>query len=246
MMRLQGLATDAQLLGAVDSDPDAFARFYERHETVVMGYLMRRVRDPEAAADLAAEVFAAALESASRCQAAGATAVPWLLTIAHNTMISSLRRGRVEDAARRRMGMFGIIELREESLRRIDRLVVGDAWHGGGQRRRVHLRGRDRLAAVAEAFNVLGPLGAGLSSRFTTRRRQRDAIVGAFVAAVCELGGPIRDSGACGTMVDHAILPRSSMIRAGVLRTRARFSRKAQAVFGTGCRLQAVQSREAS
>jgi RNA polymerase sigma-70 factor (ECF subfamily) len=24
--------------------------------------------------------------------------------------------------------MFGIIELREESLRRIDRLVVGDAW----------------------------------------------------------------------------------------------------------------------
>jgi DNA-directed RNA polymerase specialized sigma24 family protein len=66
MVRLRRLASDAQLLASTDSDPEAFARFYERHEVLVVGYLMRRVRDPETAADLTAEVFAAALESASR------------------------------------------------------------------------------------------------------------------------------------------------------------------------------------
>jgi RNA polymerase sigma factor (sigma-70 family) len=128
MVRLRGLATDAQLLASVDSDPDEFARFYERHETVVIGYLMRRVRDPETAADLTAEVFAAVFEGASQYRPAGGTAVPWLLAIAHNTLVSSLRRGRVEDAARRRVGMLEVIELRPDSMRRVDQLVVGDAW----------------------------------------------------------------------------------------------------------------------
>jgi len=128
MMRLRGLATDAQLLAAADLDPDAFTGFYERHETLVIGYLMRRVRDPDAAADLTAEVFAAAFEAAKRYQPVGETAAPWLLAIAHNTLVSSLRRGQVEDAARRRVGMLEVIELRPESIRRIDQLVEGDAW----------------------------------------------------------------------------------------------------------------------
>jgi RNA polymerase sigma factor (sigma-70 family) len=128
MVRLRGPTTDAQLLAAADSDPDAFARFYERHETLLMGYFRRRVADPETAADLAAEVFAAALDAASRYRPGGATAVAWLLTIAHNTLVSSVRRGRVEDAARRRVGMLEVIELGSESLRRVDRLVEGDAW----------------------------------------------------------------------------------------------------------------------
>jgi RNA polymerase sigma factor (sigma-70 family) len=128
MVRLRGLATDAQLLASADFDPDAFARFYERYETLVIGYLMRRVGDPEVAADLTAEVFAAALEAASRYRPAGASAAPWLLAIAHNTLVSSLRRGRVEDAARRRVGMLEVIELRPDSMRRVDHLVEGDAW----------------------------------------------------------------------------------------------------------------------
>jgi RNA polymerase sigma factor (sigma-70 family) len=54
--------------------------------------------------------------------------VPWLLAIAHNKLVSSLRRGRVEDAARRRVGMLEVIELRPESMRRVDHLVQGDTW----------------------------------------------------------------------------------------------------------------------
>jgi RNA polymerase sigma factor (sigma-70 family) len=121
-------ATDAQLLASTESDPDAFARFYERHETVVVGYLMRRVRDPEAAADLTTEVFASALEAAGRYRPSSASAVPWLLTIAHNALVSSVRRGQVEDQARQRIGMLEVIELRPESMRRIEQTVTGDAW----------------------------------------------------------------------------------------------------------------------
>jgi RNA polymerase sigma factor (sigma-70 family) len=128
MVRLRVSTTDAQLLAAADCDPEAFARFYRRHEKVVIGYLMRRVRDPEAAADLTAEVFASALHAAARYRPTGETAVPWLLAIAHNTLVSSLRRGQVEDVARRRVGMLEVIELRPESMRRVEQTVAGDAW----------------------------------------------------------------------------------------------------------------------
>ena len=127
-MRLRTSTTDAQLLAATDSDPEAFARFYRRHEKVVIGYLMRRVRDPEVAADLTAEVFAAALDAAARYRPRGETAVPWLLAIAHNTLVSSVRRGQVEDVARRRVGMNEVIELRLDSMRQVEQTVAGDAW----------------------------------------------------------------------------------------------------------------------
>jgi RNA polymerase sigma factor (sigma-70 family) len=128
MVRLRRFSSDAQLLASTDSDPEAFARFYERHEVLVVAYLMRRVRDPETAADLTAEVFAAALESASRYRPVGDTAVPWLLAIAHNTLVSSLRHGRVEEAARHRVGMLEVVTLGAESVRRIEQTVAGDAW----------------------------------------------------------------------------------------------------------------------
>ena len=55
----------------------------------------------------------------------GAPASAWLIGIARNTLFSSLRRSRVEDRARRRLGMEPI-ELGEELLDRIER-IGGDA-----------------------------------------------------------------------------------------------------------------------
>jgi DNA-directed RNA polymerase specialized sigma24 family protein len=46
---------------AARSDPEAF---YRRHAVPVLGYLVRRTRDPELGADLTAETFASALGSA--------------------------------------------------------------------------------------------------------------------------------------------------------------------------------------
>lgn len=89
---------------------------------------MRRTRDAELAADLTAEVFAAALGAAEGYQAVGESAAPWLFTIASNVLVSSVRRGRVEEGARRQLGMLKAIELQERSLERLEQMVVGDAW----------------------------------------------------------------------------------------------------------------------
>jgi hypothetical protein len=58
--------TDEALLLAARTDAEAFTRFYRRHATPVLGYLVRRTRDPELGADLTAETFACALEGLTR------------------------------------------------------------------------------------------------------------------------------------------------------------------------------------
>ena len=116
---------DDQLLARSARDPAAFGTFYERHERLVLGFCMRRVGDPELAADLAAETFAAALVGARRYRAGGAPASAWLVGIARNVLASSVRRSQVEDRARRRLGMEPIA-LDDELLARIERLG-GDA-----------------------------------------------------------------------------------------------------------------------
>ena len=127
-MRFRPPASDAQLLASATSDPDAFTVFYERYEAAVLGYLLRRTRDPELAADLTAEVFAAAFGAAARYRPAGATAAGWLFTIASNTLVTSLRRGQVEEAARRRMGMLKAVELHDDHLDRVQRELMDDEW----------------------------------------------------------------------------------------------------------------------
>jgi RNA polymerase sigma-70 factor (ECF subfamily) len=71
--------------------------------------LRRRVSEPELAFDLAAETFAAALLSAGRYRVSAGPATAWLLGIAHNKLLESLRRGRVEAAARRKLRLEPIV-----------------------------------------------------------------------------------------------------------------------------------------
>jgi RNA polymerase sigma-70 factor (ECF subfamily) len=83
-------ATDDELLGAIASrDAQAFTVFYRRHLPVTLAYLMRETRDPELAADLAAEVFAAVLLTANRYLDHGLTATPWVIGIARNKLLMS-------------------------------------------------------------------------------------------------------------------------------------------------------------
>ena len=127
-VELYGRESDAELLAAASSDPEAFARFYDRYEAAVAGYFMRRTRRPEVAADLTAEVFAAALAAASRYRPQSETAAVWLFTIARNTLSHSVRRGQVEASARRRLGVPRI-ELDDQSLSRVAALE-GERWVG--------------------------------------------------------------------------------------------------------------------
>ena len=103
--------SDLELLEeARDGETAAFACFYNRHRSVILGYTAQRVREPELAADLMAETFAAAL-LAVHDDRRGLPDVPlaWLFTIAHRKCIDSYRRRRVEDEARRRLALEPIV-----------------------------------------------------------------------------------------------------------------------------------------
>lgn len=99
---------DDQLLAAAPGCADAFAAFYRRYERVILAYFLRRTADVEVAADLTAEVFAAALVSCSRYRPGPAPAHAWLFGIAQHRLASSARRGKVEARARRRLRMAPI------------------------------------------------------------------------------------------------------------------------------------------
>ena len=95
--------TDEDLLGS--DDLEDFGVFYDRHIRALLGYFMRRTRDPEAAADLAAETFASALGARRRFRPGGAPAGAWLYAIAQRRLADYHRRGRVDDRVRRSLAM---------------------------------------------------------------------------------------------------------------------------------------------
>jgi RNA polymerase sigma factor (sigma-70 family) len=114
---------DAALLAALATAPEAYAALYRRYERPLLGYLVRRTRVPELAADLAAETFAAALESLRRGAGPrdGDAFAAWLFGIARNKLADSVRRGRVEEGARRRLALERLA-LDDEALERIGAL----------------------------------------------------------------------------------------------------------------------------
>ena len=123
-----GEASDGELLAATRSRPEAFAAFYDRYETPVVGYFTRRTGDPDVAADLTAEVFAAALGAAHRYRPETPTAAGWLFTIARNTLAKSVRRGRVEAKARRLIGISEAVAFTSEELERVESAASADGW----------------------------------------------------------------------------------------------------------------------
>jgi RNA polymerase sigma-70 factor (ECF subfamily) len=110
-------ASDAELLKRTKDDAEAFAVFYERWEGPILAWLQRRTKDPELAVDLCGEVFASALGAADRFIGGGSgSAAAWVFTIARNTLLTSLRRGRVEEQARRRLQTWEPILMHEVDL----------------------------------------------------------------------------------------------------------------------------------
>ncbi len=113
---------DDAILAGLDDAPDAFAVFYRRHVAALLGYFLRRTHDPELAADLCAETFAAALDGAHRFDPARGPAVAWLYGIARRLLAHAQRRGVVEDRARRRLGMAPL-DLSDAALERVEALA---------------------------------------------------------------------------------------------------------------------------
>ncbi len=117
-------ASDAKLLVASDKDAAAFRALYKRYAERIMGYHLRRCRDEQAALDLTAETFAQVWWSRRAFRdESGGSAGPWVYGIARNVLLQSVRRERLEDGARQRLGM----------LEHVDRLVAAPepSWLDG-------------------------------------------------------------------------------------------------------------------
>jgi RNA polymerase sigma factor (sigma-70 family) len=120
--------TDQELLAlALTTEPEAFTVFYERHVDVVLAFLRRRTSSPEVAADLMAETFAAALLALHADTEPEELEVPvaWLLGIARNKLFESYRRGKVEAAAREKLGLEPLV-LDDSDLALVDELSESD------------------------------------------------------------------------------------------------------------------------
>jgi RNA polymerase sigma-70 factor (ECF subfamily) len=118
--------SDEALLAATRREPEAFAVFYRRHVRALLGYFLRRTRDPELAADLTAETFAAALDGCHRFRPERGPAVAWLYGIARRQLGHAQHRGAVEDRARRRLGMAPL-QLDDAALERVESLADAGA-----------------------------------------------------------------------------------------------------------------------
>jgi RNA polymerase sigma-70 factor (ECF subfamily) len=89
-------------------DDEAFSAFYRAHLDAILAFFRRRVGDRELALDLTAETFAAVVVSAGTYHG-DAPPAAWLYGIARNKLRESLRRERVADEARRRLGMEPLV-----------------------------------------------------------------------------------------------------------------------------------------
>lgn len=107
--------------GLSAGDPDAFTALYRRYERPLLAFFFRRTGQADLAADLTAETFAAALAGRASYRP-GSPVDAWLFGIAHHKLVDSWRRRRVEDDARRRVGMEPIT-LDDDDLDRIEATV---------------------------------------------------------------------------------------------------------------------------
>lgn len=101
-------ATDAELLAWSKERPEAFGEFFARHYSEVLAFLYRCTGCSEIAADLTSETFAAAFLARKRYRDRGGSAAAWLLTIGRRKLVDSLRRGRAESRARRRLAIRSV------------------------------------------------------------------------------------------------------------------------------------------
>jgi RNA polymerase sigma-70 factor, ECF subfamily len=91
---MEAASDDRALIKAIaGGDAKALERLFARNQTRVFRYLTRVVRNEAVAEELMNEVFLAAWQSAGRYEGRSEPST-WLISIAHNKAVSSLRKKR--------------------------------------------------------------------------------------------------------------------------------------------------------
>jgi RNA polymerase sigma factor (sigma-70 family) len=105
-------------------DAEAFGLFYREHRGAILAFLRVRVRSTELAADLMAESFMRALVAVhDDGRELPVVPIAWLVTIARNVVIDSIREGQVQDATRQRLATEPL-ELYDGDLAEVEREAV--------------------------------------------------------------------------------------------------------------------------
>jgi RNA polymerase sigma-70 factor (ECF subfamily) len=98
--------TDAELLAAAATSPDAFGELYDRHAEDLYRWARRAGLTDADALELVSELFARAWVSRGRFRDPGdGGARGWLFGIARNLVAAHRRTARIEARARRRLGI---------------------------------------------------------------------------------------------------------------------------------------------
>jgi RNA polymerase sigma factor (sigma-70 family) len=147
----------------LNDDPVAFEAFYRRHVDTVMRFVVRRVSDPHLAADLTADVFLAAMDSAHTYQPGRGSETAWLYGVARNTVSAQHRRAAREAratsriAGRRLMDDDDLVRMEEriDAERRMRGALDAMAGLPEGERAVLELVAIDQLT-VSEAAAALG------------------------------------------------------------------------------------------
>jgi RNA polymerase sigma factor (sigma-70 family) len=147
----------------ISSDRDAFERFYRRHVDAVQRFVARRVDDPYLVADLTADVFVAAIESAASYRRSRGEPGAWLFGIARNVVADEWRRSaRARRAAVRISGRelvdeedLAVLHARIDGESAARALLVELTRLPAGERAVLELVAIDGLS-VAEAGRALG------------------------------------------------------------------------------------------
>lgn len=149
--------TDEELL--TGGRAEDFGALYKRTYPLIRAYLRRRAgARPDLVLDLLAETFAQALERREQFDPQRGSAVVWLLGIANHLFLDSMRRGRVADESRRRLGMERI-HVEDDQLELIERESASELLRAlnrlpGEQREAVERRVLQEAAYAAIAEQV--------------------------------------------------------------------------------------------
>jgi RNA polymerase sigma factor (sigma-70 family) len=150
-------------LAEIATDPEALEAFYRRHIDAISRFVARRTDDPHMAADLVADVFLAAMDSAHTYRPDRGTEIEWLYGVTRNTLSADRRRAaqekRLENriAGRRLLDTDDVsrIEERIDAERPARRVLEAMAGLPESERTVLELVAIDQLS-VGEAAAALG------------------------------------------------------------------------------------------
>lgn len=155
--RERGVA--AEHLRWIGTDPDLFELFYREHVEGLQRFVARRIGERDRAADLTAEIFLAAVESAHRYRSGRGTPKAWLYGIARVVVADDhRRRGRDRDRSERLRGSTLLdvhdaarIDARIDAATRSRRLYAAMEQLPEGERAVLELVALDELTLVEAA-----------------------------------------------------------------------------------------------